>query len=212
MSDATTLETMAAATVVTSPRSRRWVIVIPIMFFDFMAMSLPRAIMPGLIDAQYGSGSYWRLGLAETTHGVLGFLTTPTLGALSDTYGRKWIFIASVLGTASPPMAYALTKSLDVWLTLFAGRGLLQATYPLAFAIISDEVPAERRAAAFGLLLGLGFGGATLVGTPLGAVVARQAGTDAVFAVCLHPYLLRGPRPPLPQSKGPQMGLDLPFN
>ena len=81
-------------------------------------------------------------GSADGARGLLAFLATPALGALSDVLGRKWLFLVTVVGTSSPIVVLAFTENLDVHLAVWALSGLTAATFPLAFAYISDLVPA----------------------------------------------------------------------
>ena len=164
--------------------SRRWVWVLPSLFLDFIVIALPAGVLPILINEHYGKASYLLLGQAAAAKGVLQFLTSPTLGALSDILGRKWLFLACVIGTASPFAALGLHASLDFHLVLLGLSGLLGATFPLAFAFIADHVSAKERASAFGLAIGTGLGLAYLLGPPLGAAIDRYYGPQAVFNVC----------------------------
>tara|TARA_B110001452_G_scaffold266538_1_gene273678 strand:- start:733 stop:2073 length:1341 start_codon:yes stop_codon:yes gene_type:complete len=147
---------------------------------------MPRSVIPGLIDARYGHRSYMLMGLAEAAKGFLAFLASPAVGALSDVLGRKWLFVACVIGTAAPSVVLAYTDDMDVYLSVTALSGLLAATFPLAFAYISDAVPAQARASAFGLTLGIGLGLAMLLGPISGALLDRWAGTKAVFRACMY--------------------------
>lgn len=78
-------------------------------------------------------------GAAITVKGVLSFATSPALGALSDVFGRKYIFLATILGTAMPNCAIGMGASLEAHLVLVGLSGLLAATFPIAFAYISDN-------------------------------------------------------------------------
>jgi MFS family permease len=159
---------------------------VPVLFLDFMVIALPRSILPQLLDAAYGKRAYTLLGMAEAVRGTLTFLTAPMLGALSDVAGRKWFFIACIVGTAAPSAVLAITPRLDVFLGTLAGSGLLASTFPLAFAHIADHVPRARRSAAFGLATGIGLGGAFTIGPAAGATIHAATGdTQIVFDLCL---------------------------
>ena len=173
-----------------------------------MVLALPGGVLPIVINDAFGKRSYLYLGYAQTCKGVLAFLTSPAIGALSDVIGRKYLFLATILGTAAPNAALGLGASLELHLVLVGLSGLLAATFPLAFAYIADNVPPSGRASAYGLAIGLGLGGAYLIGPPLGAVVAQQLGSGAVFKaawwitianVVLCTVVMReAPRPPPP--------------
>ena len=73
--------------------------------------------------------------------------------ALSDALGRKYLFVACVLGTAAPYAGLGLGLSLDAHLLLLGLSGALAATFPLAFAYICDSVPVgPQRISAMGVV------------------------------------------------------------
>ena len=90
---------------------RQWAIVVPIIFLEFLVISMSRTIIPELIDEQYGESSYVVYGSADGARGLLAFLATPAFGALSDELGRKWLFLVTVMGTASPIIVLALCRA-----------------------------------------------------------------------------------------------------
>ena len=160
--------------------------IVPILFLDFLVSALPRSIVPELLDAAYGVRAYTLLGIADSIRGMLTFLTAPMLGALSDVVGRKWLFVACILGTAMPSCVLAFTHpELDAYLFAIAIGGALASTFPLAFATISDHVPRARRSSAFGIATGLGLGGAYTVGPACGATINHWYGAQTVFNLCL---------------------------
>ena len=106
------------------------------------------------------------------------FLCGPTLGNLSDAYGRRPLLLLAVFGLGCDYLITALAPTVG-W--LFVGRtlaGICGASYVIANAYIADITKPEERAKAFGMMgaaFGLGFVigpaiggllGATLVGTP----------------------------------------------
>ena len=162
-----------------------------ILWFDFLVVALPRSLMPELFDQAYGKDAYRLLGVCETVRGLLIFATAPSLGALSDVAGRKWLFVACILGTAAPSVTLALTPTIDLkprlnlYFLVLATSGLLASTFALAFAHLSDYVPSASRSHAYGIAIGVGLGGAFMVGPGLGAGVAKAYGTQAAFDLCL---------------------------
>ena len=90
---------------------RQWAIVVPVIFLEFMVVAAVRAIIPELINDYYGERSYVVYGSADGARGFLAFLATPAFGALSDEVGRKWLFLVTVVGTASPIMVLALCRA-----------------------------------------------------------------------------------------------------
>ncbi len=90
---------------------RQWAIVVPIIFLEFLVISMSRTIIPELIDEKYGASSYVVYGSADGARGLLAFLATPAFGALSDELGRKWLFLVTVVGTSSPIIVLALCRA-----------------------------------------------------------------------------------------------------
>lgn len=173
-------------------RCQRWTFVVPILFLDFLVLALPGGVLPIVINEAFGQRSYLLTGYAQTVKGVLAFLTSPALGSLSDVIGRKYLFLLTVLGTAAPNAALGLGFSLETHLILVGLSGAAAATFPLAFAYIADNVPPHGRSSAYGVAIGLGLGGAYLVGPPAGAYLNEQMGSIAVFRMCLWITLLNG--------------------
>ena len=53
----------------------RWTLVVPILFLDFLVISLPGGVLPIVINEAYGRRSYLLVGYCQTTKGILAFLT-----------------------------------------------------------------------------------------------------------------------------------------
>ena len=107
------------------------------------------------------------IGVIGTVFAAMQFLSAPVLGVLSDQVGRKPVLILSTLGLAVDYVVMALAPSFG-WLVL--GRtmsGITSASYATASAYMVDVTPAERRAAAFGML-GAAFGVGFIVGPAIG--------------------------------------------
>src|SRR6266508_3585603 len=82
---------------------------------------------------------------------ALGFFS-PVLGVLSDRYGRRPVILLSNLGLGLDYIVMALSPTIG-W--LFVGRiisGISASSIPTAMAYISDVVPQEKRAGAFGMI------------------------------------------------------------
>lgn len=115
-------------------------------------------------------------GLFATAWGVMQFVFSPLLGALSDRFGRRPIILISCLGLGLDYVFMALAPSLTL---LFIGRvisGITAATISTAFAYIADVTRPDARAKAFGVVgaaFGLGFVVGPAVGGLLGGVDPR---------------------------------------
>lgn len=140
---------------------------------DVLALGMMIPVLPQLIldfrggDAATASET---IGAFMTVWGLMQFIFSPLLGALSDRYGRRPIILISCLGLGLDYVFMALAPSLG-W--LFVGRvisGITSATLGTTFAYIADVTPPERRGKAFGLVggaFGLGF----VIGPALGGLL-----------------------------------------
>ena len=104
------------------------------------------------------------------------FLFGPTLGNLSDAYGRRPLLLLAVFGLGCDYLITAMAPSIG-W--LFVGRtlaGICGASYVIANAFVADITKPEERAKAFGLMgaaFGLGFVIGPAIGGLLGAFGPR---------------------------------------
>ncbi len=146
---------------------------------DVLALGMMIPVLPRLIlDFQGGDAATASetIGLFMTVWGLMQFIFSPLLGALSDRYGRRPIILISCRGLGLDYVFMALAPSLG-W--LFVGRvisGITSATLGTTFAYIADVTPPERRGKAFGLVggaFGLGFVIGPAVGGLLGSVDPR---------------------------------------
>jgi MFS transporter, DHA1 family, tetracycline resistance protein len=101
---------------------------------------------------------------------VTQFLFGPTMGNLSDAYGRRPLLLLAVAGLGVDYLIMALAPNLP-W--LFAGRllaGFCGASYVVANALIADVTAPEDRAKAFGLM-GAAFGLGFVIGPAIGGLL-----------------------------------------
>ena len=143
---------------------------------DILAMGLIIPVLPKLILDFLGgrmtdaadANSWFALVFA-----LMQFFCSPVLGVLSDRYGRRPIILLSNLGTGLDYVVMALAPTLG-W--LFLGRvisGITTSSIPTAMAYISDVVPKEKRAGAFGMI-GVAFGLGFTLGPALGGFLSNS--------------------------------------
>ncbi len=126
----------------------------------FVALLSGRGLSAGARD--YG----WLLAL----YGGMQFLFSPTLGALSDRYGRRPVLLLSLLFSGLDYVIMALAPSL-LW--LYVGRvlsGITGASFTAATAYIADVSPPEKRSQNFGLI-GAAFGIGFILGPAAGGLL-----------------------------------------
>lgn len=109
------------------------------------------------------------------------FLFGPTLGNLSDTYGRRPLLLIAVFGLGVDFLITALAPNL-FW--LFVGRlfaGICGGSYVIANAYIADVTPPEGRAKAFGMI-GAAFGMGFVIGPAIGGLLGAYGPRVPFFA------------------------------
>lgn len=158
--------------------------VLPVLFYEYLALSIPKAILPGMLVNTFGVYTYFMVGVMETVKGLLAFFACPLFGKLSDIIGRKYCLLITVIGTTFPVSVLAFTSNMYIYGLAVSLSGAFSATFPLTFAYISDCVEHTKRAPAFGLALAT-FGLSFTLGPPLGGYMELTFGTKSVFGVSL---------------------------
>lgn len=140
---------------------------------DVIAMGVVIPVLPKLVESFEGGDTARAAevyGVFGTAWALMQFLSMPVLGALSDRFGRRPVILVSCFGLGLDYFLMALAPNL-AW--LFVGRvisGITAASFSTAFAYIADVTPAEKRAAAFGMV-GAGFGLGFTLGPALGGLL-----------------------------------------
>ena len=168
-----------------TPPPSSFAVVLPVLFYEYLALSITKSLIPRMIVDYFGHRSYVAVGLIETCKGVLAFVACPVFGRLSDRVGRKYCLLVTVVGTTLPVCLMAFTNNMVLYAVMCSISGFFSATFPLTFAYISDCVADKRRRApAFGLALAT-FGLSFCLGPVSGGYLARQFGEQSVFATSL---------------------------
>ena len=164
--------------------SRAAVFVFVTVLIDAMGIGIIIPVMPDLIreltDLPLGAAALWG-GYLSFVYALMQFAFGPTLGNLSDRFGRRPVLLISLFTLAVDYLIMGFAPTL--WL-LFAGRalaGIAGATYSTANAFMADISPPDRRAQNFGLI-GAGFGVGFVAGPLIGGLAA-ELGTRAPFFV-----------------------------
>ena len=110
---------------------------------------------------------------------------TPLWARLSDSFGRRSIYVLDVLLFAVGSLIVALAPSFAVLLAGRAVQGLGSGgIFPVASAVIGDTFPAEKRGSALGLI-GAVFGIAFIIGPLIGGLVLMVASWSWLFVINL---------------------------
>ncbi len=160
------------------------------IFLDILGIGLIIPVLPKLVGtlAENAQAQAWWLGAMLIAYGFMQFALAPTLGSLSDKWGRRPILLLGVLGLGVMFFVPAFSDSLTVILLSRVLGGMFSANIAVAQAYIADVTPKEQRAAAFGKI-GACFGVGFILGPAAGGLIGEYsirlpfilAGTLAIF-------------------------------
>ncbi|MEM9584092.1 MAG: TCR/Tet family MFS transporter [Pseudomonadota bacterium] len=152
------------------------------VMLDAMGIGLILPVMPDLImqvqGADIANAALWG-GILSAIFAVMQFVFAPTLGNLSDRFGRRPVLLISLGAMAFDYVLMALAGSM--WL-LIVGRiigGVTAATHSTAAAFMADISPREKKAQNFGLI-SAAFGAGFVLGPVIGGLLA-ELGPRAPF-------------------------------
>lgn len=177
-----------------------FVFILITLAIDAMGIGLILPVLPDLITQLHGGtlgqAAIWG-GILSTSYAVMQFLCGPTIGSLSDRFGRRPVLLISLTVMALDYVVMALAGS--IWL-LLAGRivgGVAAATQSTATAFIADISRPEDKSKNFGLVgaaFGIGFVIGPLIGGVLGELGPRApfyaAAVLATFNLVLGYFVL----------------------
>ncbi len=149
---------------------------------DAMGVGLIMPVMPDLIQEIEGEGlgaaAVWG-GILATIFAAMQFLFGPTIGSLSDRFGRRPVLLISLFVMVLDYLLMAIAHTMTL---LIIGRiigGITAATQATAAAYMADVSKPEEKAANFGLI-GAAFGVGFVLGPLLGGLLGEY-GTRAPF-------------------------------
>jgi EmrB/QacA subfamily drug resistance transporter len=160
-----------------------------VLFLGVLMGALDIAIVaPALpsIQSFFGVGDRL-LAWTFTIYVLFNLISTPLMAKLSDTFGRRSIYILDVGLFAIGSLIVALSP-VNLFGMLLFGRALqgfgAGGIFPVASAVIGDTFPPEKRGSALGLI-GAVFGLAFLVGPILGGIILTVTGWEWLFIINL---------------------------
>lgn len=149
---------------------------------DAVGIGLIVPVMPNLIleveAGSLGSAALWG-GILASSYAVMQFLCSPSIGNLSDRFGRRPVLLISLFFMSLDYLVMGVAHT--IWLLLL-GRivgGLTASTPATVAAYIADISEPDEKAQNFGLI-GAAFGIGFILGPLLGAFFAEY-GTRAPF-------------------------------
>ena len=146
------------------------------IFLDILGIGLIIPVLPKLVGtlAENAQAQAWWLGAMLIAYGFMQFALAPTLGSLSDKWGRRPILLLGVLGLGVMFFVPAFSDSLTVILLSRVLGGMFSANIAVAQAYIADVTPKEQRAAAFGKI-GACFGVGFILGPAAGGLIGEYS-------------------------------------
>ncbi|KAI3431983.1 MFS domain-containing protein [Psidium guajava] len=116
------------------------------------------AICPGRDEC---SSAIYLSGFQQAIVGMGSLVVMPLIGNLSDKHGRKALLTIPMVFTIFPLATLAYSRSRNFFYMYYVLRTLTAifcegSVHCLALAYVADNVPAGRRASAFGILSGIG--------------------------------------------------------
>lgn len=162
-------------------------LVLDVLGFGLLIPVAPRLVQGLLHHGQGGSeqeaaGPY---GALTAIFAVMMFLCAPTLGALSDRFGRRPILLFALFGSGLDYFAMALSPTLSLLFVTRALNGMTGASMTVCNAYIADVTPPEKRAAAFGMV-GAAFGLGFVLGPLMGGLLAAESVRIPLLNITYH--------------------------
>lgn len=138
------------------------------VFIDIIGFSMILPMAPFIAeDLDIG---IFLMGIALSVNAMFSFIFGPLLGKLSDNYGRKPLLLISQVGTCAGFLLLAFSNS--IWMIIISRivDGVFGGNFPIAKAIIGDEVPPKDRSIQMANI-GVAHVLASLIGPGLGGTL-----------------------------------------
>ncbi|XP_039485566.1 hippocampus abundant transcript-like protein 1 [Drosophila santomea] len=119
-------------------------------------------------------------GLVYGVRGILGFVTTPVMGAISDFRGRKVVMLLAV-ATTYAPIPFMMLKS---WwfFAILTVSSICGNTYSASLAYVADVTSVEHRSKGYGIVAA-SFGAGIAFSPSLGNYLMKSFGSGAVILI-----------------------------
>nr|NP_649236.1 uncharacterized protein Dmel_CG18281 [Drosophila melanogaster]AAF51615.1 uncharacterized protein Dmel_CG18281 [Drosophila melanogaster] len=119
-------------------------------------------------------------GLVYGVRGILGFVTTPVMGAISDFHGRKVVMLLAV-ATTYAPIPFMMLKS---WwfFAILTVSSICGSTYSSSLAYVADTTTVENRSKGYGIVAA-SFGAGIAFSPSLGNYLMKSYGSASVILI-----------------------------
>ena len=149
------------------------------MFLNFMGLTIIIPVIPYIV-AHYTTHIALFVGLITSFGALCQFLAGPSLGYVSDIFGRRPVVLLSLLGGVVGYIVFGIGGALWV---LFLGRiidGISSGDTPAMYAYVADVYKPHERTKYYGILgaaSGLGF----MAGPAIGGLAAQLSLSAPLF-------------------------------
>jgi MFS family permease len=167
-------------------------ILVPLSLFVLASSLIQTAVVPALPSIQQ------ELGISTSTAAwvlvvtvLVSSVTSPILGRLADMFGKRQILLVICTASAVGCIVAGSSTSLAVLLVGRALQGFGMGAFPVCLAVVRDELPASKRASAYGLIAAM-WGVGAAVAFPLSGVVVDHSSYRSIFWIALGLFALAG--------------------
>lgn len=154
------------------------------VIIDSIGIGIIIPVMPDLLtelgNRSLSQAAIWG-GYLSFLYAAMQFLFGPTIGNLSDRFGRRPILLFSLSALCIDYIVMGLAPTLWILFVTRAISGIAGATHSTANAYVADVTSPEKRTQNFGLI-GAGFGLGFVIGPVIGGI-AGEFGTRIPFFV-----------------------------
>lgn len=111
---------------------------------------------------------------------IVGAISVPVVGRLSDMYGRKKMLLIVMIVYAAGVLAGGFTTDIYTMVAARSVQGIGISFFPIVFSIVRDQFPRDKLAIAQGTLISMfAFGG--VIGLLAGGTIINEFGWRATF-------------------------------
>ncbi|EDV23032.1 uncharacterized protein TRIADDRAFT_28065, partial [Trichoplax adhaerens] len=151
-----------------------------IIFLEFFSWGLLTSPLIKLLAETFPKYTFLINGIIQGIKGILSFFSSPLIGSLSDSVGRKPFLLLTVFCTCIPiPVMWFDALSYFVVFTL---SGMFSVTYSIVFAYVADISPTEERSSSYGLVSAT-FAASLIISPALGTYISDKYSDDVVVFI-----------------------------
>lgn len=150
--------------------NRRLLAIFMVVFIDLLGFGLILPLLPYIAES-FGASDF-QVGLLVSIYAATQLIGAPTLGRLSDRYGRRPLLLISIAGNMLSFVLLAASQNLTLVFIARALAGLTGGNISVAQAYISDVTDEKNRGKAFGLI-GAAFGLGFILGPTIGGLLGQ---------------------------------------